>query len=48
MRIWKSLANRLNELIKDATRQRIMRRFKHFRGMMPADYKFDRDEANSR
>ncbi len=30
------------------TRDELLRRLKEFRGQLPADFKFDRDEANAR
>jgi len=36
------------ELIKALTKADAMRKLRSLRGIMPADYKFNRDEANER
>jgi antitoxin MazE len=36
------------EIDRKPSRQEIVERLRQFRGMMPADFKFDRDEANAR
>ena len=36
------------EVIKALTKADAMRKLRSLRGIMPADYKFDRDEANER
>jgi antitoxin MazE len=34
--------------VQKAEREEWLKRLRRFRGMMPADFKFDRDEANAR
>jgi antitoxin MazE len=41
-------AKRGFEVSRKASRDEIIDGFKRFRGMLPADFKFDRDEANAR
>jgi antitoxin MazE len=36
------------EVIRALTRAEAMEKLRSLRGLMPADYKFDRDEANER
>jgi antitoxin MazE len=36
------------ELDRKPSREDLLARLRKFRGMMPADFKFDRDEANAR
>jgi len=36
------------EVSKKPSREELIDRLKSFRGSLPADYKFDRDEANAR
>ncbi len=36
------------ELKKKPSRESVLRRLREFRGKLPADFKFDRDEANDR
>lgn len=36
------------EVYKKPTREELIERLKAFRGSLPADYKFDREEANAR
>jgi antitoxin MazE len=36
------------EVEKDSTRERALKRIEAFRWKLPPDWKFDRDEANSR
>ncbi len=36
------------EIARDDKRERALESLRKFRGRMPADYKFDRDEANAR
>lgn len=36
------------EVSKKPTREELIERLKSFRGSLPADYKFDREEANAR
>jgi antitoxin MazE len=35
-------------LTRQKTREEALKTLRSFRGMLPADYKFDRDEANAR
>jgi antitoxin MazE len=39
---------RIFDLDRDKSRERAMARLKEFRWKLPPDWKFDRDEANSR
>jgi antitoxin MazE len=39
---------RIFDLDRDRSRERAMARLKEFRWKLPPDWKFDRDEANSR
>lgn len=41
-------AGKALELARRPTREELLERLKSFRGLLPADYKFDRDEANAR
>jgi antitoxin MazE len=41
-------AARSFEVYKKPSREELIERLKSFRGSLPADYKFDRDEANAR
>jgi hypothetical protein len=34
--------------IEEITREELVKRLHAFRGMLPADFKFDRDDANAR
>lgn len=36
------------DMARDSTREQAMKYLRRFRGRLPADYKFDRDEANER
>ncbi|HEV7876463.1 AbrB/MazE/SpoVT family DNA-binding domain-containing protein [Bradyrhizobium sp.] len=36
------------DVAQKADREELLRRLRRFRGILPADFKFDRDEANSR
>lgn len=36
------------DVARKPDRQEVIQRLRQFRGMMPADFKFDRDEANER
>lgn len=36
------------ELARKPSREELLKNLDRFRGMLPADYKFDRDEANAR
>ena len=36
------------DIAQKPDRQQLIERLRRFRGMMPADFKFDRDEANER
>ncbi len=36
------------EVTRKPTRQELIERLRKFRGMLPDDFKFDRDEANAR
>jgi antitoxin MazE len=36
------------DAVQKANRQEWLKRLRRFRGMMPADFKFDRDAANAR
>jgi antitoxin MazE len=36
------------EVARKPDRQELIQRLRRFRGMMPADFKFNRDEANER
>ena len=36
------------ELIRDDRREKALKVLRSFRGRLPADYKFDREEANAR
>lgn len=39
---------RVFKVKKKPGREDILKRLRRFRGMLPADFKFDRDEANAR
>jgi antitoxin MazE len=36
------------ELSRKPSREELLKRLREFRGRLPADFKFDRDEANAR
>ncbi len=36
------------EILREATREELIRELRVYRGAMPADFKFDREEANER
>jgi antitoxin MazE len=36
------------DVAQKADREELLRRLRRFRGTLPADFKFDRDEANAR
>jgi antitoxin MazE len=36
------------DVAQKADREELLRRLRRFRGILPADFKFDRDEANAR
>lgn len=36
------------ETARNPTRKELVEKFHQFRGLLPADFKFDREEANSR
>jgi len=36
------------EIARTVTREQALERLRSFRGLMPADFRFDRDEANAR
>jgi antitoxin MazE len=40
--------SRTVEVAQKADREELLRRLRRFRGTLPADFKFDRDEANAR
>jgi antitoxin MazE len=40
--------SRLLDIRRKPTRNELLRRLRRFRGRLPADFKFDRDEANAR
>ena len=41
-------ASKSFEVFKKPTREELIERLRSFRGSLPADYKFDREEANAR
>lgn len=41
-------ADKAVEIKRKPTREELVEGLKQFEGMMPADFKFDRDEANAR
>jgi antitoxin MazE len=41
-------SSRSFEVLKKPTREELIDRLRAFRGTLPADYKFDREEANAR
>ena len=36
------------EVVRKPSREELLKRLRAFRGRLPADFKFDRDEANAR
>lgn len=44
----RALDSRTLDVSRPMTREEALRDLRQFRGMIPADFKFDRDEANAR
>jgi antitoxin MazE len=40
--------SRASDVVPKPDREELLRRLRRFRGTLPADFKFDRDEANAR
>jgi antitoxin MazE len=45
---FRAVGERSFEVSRQTSREEALKRLRKFRGLMPADFKFDRDEANAR
>jgi antitoxin MazE len=45
---FRAVSERSFEVSRQTSREEALKRLRKFRGLMPADFKFDRDEANAR
>lgn len=44
----RAVDNRILDVARQPTRQELVERLRKYRGSLPADFKFDREEANAR